>query len=100
MQYNSPMKTHTEDRRPSQARRIADKFGGVPALAKALAELAAATNEARHAREISVIYRWNLPRETGGAGGLVPSSAMQSVLAAAKRQGILLTAEDTAPTRG
>jgi hypothetical protein len=100
MQYVSRMTTPHPQDCSSQAKRIADKFGGVPQLAKALAELAEATKNPRHKREISVIYRWDLPRETGGADGLIPSSAMPSVLLAAKRQGILLTAEDTAPTRG
>lgn len=94
------MKTPIAEIRSSQASRIAAKFGGVPMLAKALEELATATNNPKHKREISVIYRWNLPKDTGGADGMIPSSAMPSVLLAAKRQGILLTDKDTAPTRG
>lgn len=74
----------------TQAERIFAKFGGAPQLAKALV----AAGSKRH---ISAVYRWNLPKASGGTGGVVPSSAMQDVLAAARLEGIVLTADDTFP---
>ena len=70
----------------SQAQRIVDKFGGFPALARALGR-----------RDISALYRWTKPKEKGGTGGLVPSSAVSSVTAAAARMKIKLTGEDWLP---
>jgi hypothetical protein len=74
----------------TQAARVFARFGGVRLLYRAMAE-------ASVPRDISVIYRWNLPRESGGTGGLIPTSAWPDVKVAARRAGIFLNAEDCAP---
>jgi hypothetical protein len=73
----------------TQAQKVFDKFGGVPKLHKALKDLGP-----EHERAISAIYRWNLSKKNGGTNGMVPNSAMQSVLLAAKAEGIVLTPDD------
>jgi len=79
----------TNQMNKTQAERVFAKFGGVPKLHKALADLGP-----EHVRAISAIYRWNLPKAKGGTNGMVPNSALQSVLMAAKAEGIVLTAAD------
>lgn len=81
----------------TQATRIAAKFGGVPALAKALDRLAGRTGNPRHRRDISAVYRWNLPKASGGSDGIVPTKSLEIVLLAARQEGIMLTADDTDP---
>ena len=76
----------TEDKMSDQAQRIADKFGGFPALAKAMGR-----------KDLSALYRWTKPKDKGGTGGFVPTSAVPSVLAAAGRMGIRLTDKDWRP---
>ena len=76
----------------NQAQRVFRKFGGVPALYKALGRLGA-----DHRRAISVIYRWDMSRAKGGTNGIIPSSAMASILKAARAEGLVLTAEDMDP---
>lgn len=76
----------------TQAERLFAKFGGVPRLHKALAD-------AGMPRNISSIYRWNLPRETGGTGGVVPSQSWPQVHRAARYEGIVLTSEDMDPRK-
>jgi hypothetical protein len=74
----------------TQAERVYAKFGGVRNLYKAL-------QAAGRARHITSIYRWNHPREAGGTGGLVPSSAVPDLLVAARLEGVVLTHEDLYP---
>lgn len=78
----------------SQAARIFARFGGATALWKALRALGDEENKRRH---ISCVYRWNLPKATGGTGGIIPTRNMESVLAAARAEGIVLTADDMDP---
>jgi hypothetical protein len=78
----------------TQAERIFAKFGGVPGLYKALKDLGP-----DHERAISALYRWNMSKKRGGTGGVVPSSAMPSVMAAARNEGVVMTAEDTDPRK-
>lgn len=78
----------------NQAARVFAKFGGVPGLYRAMQALGAP-----HARNISAFYRWLMPKAKGGTGGMIPSSAMQSVHLAARREGILLTPDDLWPGR-
>lgn len=73
----------------TQAEKVFAKFGGVPKLHAALEALGE-----EHKRAISAIYRWNLPKRHGGTNGMIPNSAMQSVMAAARAEGIVLTADD------
>jgi hypothetical protein len=85
----------------TQAERIYAKFGGVPKLHKALANLEAAepVKWKKATRAISAIYRWNLPKEHGGTGGMVPNSAVPAILAAAKLDGLVVTADDLYSTK-
>lgn len=76
----------------TQAEKIFEKFGGVPALHAAMAD-------AGYKRNISTLYRWNMPRAQGGSGGIIPTSAVQAVLAAAKLHGIVIQPEDLLPTQ-
>jgi hypothetical protein len=78
---------------PTQADRIFAKFGGVPALKKALDRVG---GEA--CRSLSTLYRWNLPRKNGGSAGIVPSSAHMDIMRAARLEGVMLTPEDWAPS--
>ncbi len=73
----------------TQAQKVFDKFGGVPKLHKALKDLGP-----EHERAISAIYRWNLPKSKGGTNGMVPNSALQSILLAARAEGIVFTPDD------
>jgi hypothetical protein len=81
----------------SQAQRIVDKFGGVPALIKALKLAAKETGREALIRNKSSVYRWLLPREKGGTGGLIPTSALPDVLRAAVIEGIYLNEKDIYP---
>jgi hypothetical protein len=76
----------------SQAARIFRKFGGAPQLCKALAAVGADA-----ARNVSAVYRWNLPKERGGSGGLIPTSAIGDVMRAARLEGIVITPDDLYP---
>lgn len=71
----------------TQAQRVYDKFGGVPALVDAL-------KDAGVERNASSVYRWNMPRSKGGCGGVVPSSAMPDILAAARVCGLVFTPDE------
>lgn len=78
----------------TQAQRIFDKFGGVPALKKALDRV---SEDAK--RHVSAIYRWNLPKKNGGSNGLIPTSALGDVMKAARLEGVHLTPEDFFPAK-
>lgn len=80
----------------TQAERIFAKFGGASKLCKALAQLA---DKSAH-RCVSAVYRWNMPKANGGSNGLIPTSALADVLAAARLQGIVITPEDLFPAKG
>lgn len=64
------------------ADRVIAAFGGVQKLAKAIG------------RDPSRVHRWRYPVEKGGTGGRIPGSAVPSILAAAARENIGLTAND------
>jgi hypothetical protein len=68
----------------SQAQTIIDKFGGVPALAKATGF------------SLNSVYKWTYPKEKGGTGGLIPASKLPEVYMAAQRLGIELSAAEVA----
>jgi len=74
----------------TQAARIFAKFGGTGKLCQALAEVGAE-------RERSAVYKWSYPKDKGGTGGFVPSSAILDVKRAARYAGVLLTDADWAP---
>lgn len=71
----------------SQAQRIFDKFGNARKLATAIQ------------RQPSSVYRWCYPKNKGGTGGLIPSSALPDVLEAARRLGIFVSSDDLYPGR-
>lgn len=77
----------------SQAFRIAARFGGFPALWRSLRALG---DERNKRRNISCVYRWNLPKP-GGTGGIVPTRNMEDVIRAARAEGIVLTSDDMDP---
>lgn len=64
------------------AQRVIAAFGGVRATARIIN------------RSSSTVSRWQKPRDQGGTGGRVPSSAQGVLLAHARKHGINLTAED------
>lgn len=69
----------------NQAQRIIEKLGGVNVVAK------------HTGRSRVAVYKWTYAKDNGGTGGLVPSSAVPVVKAAAKALGVRLSAEDWAP---
>lgn len=69
----------------TQAGRVIKKFGN----ARRLADLMGC--------DPSRIYRWMHPRDKGGTGGLIPSSAMGEVLACARLAGIILSPAELYP---
>lgn len=75
----------------TQAGRIIKKAGG-PGRLSNLIQL-----HTDGKRDRTCIYRWNWPREVGGAGGRIPTSAMELVEKALRRDGIVLTDEDLFP---
>lgn len=83
----------------TQAGRVFTKFGNARRLKMALDDLADHTKDDSHRREYTAVCRWNKPKgQWGGRDGLIPSSAMISVLKAARLKGIVLTERDLAPT--
>lgn len=78
----------------TQAERVFRRFGGGMRLFESLQRLPPGLPRPTHRK---VVYGWAAPRSRGGMGGLVPSRWMPSVLAAARMEGIILTAEDLDP---
>lgn len=78
---------HGERPKLTQAERVILKFDGARKLAKALN------------LDPSTVYKWTYPRSKKGCGGIIPSSVIEQVMVAARREGILLTAEDLLPGR-
>lgn len=72
----------TEKSCKTPAERVISAFGGVRATARIIE------------RSSSTVSRWQKPRDQGGTGGRVPSSAQGVLLAHARANGIALTAED------
>lgn len=71
----------------TQAERIYAAFGGVPKLYKAMV---AAHPDRDRPFDISSVYRWNLPRATGGTGGVVPTKRIAEIKRAARIEGIVI----------
>ena len=74
----------------SQARRIIDKFGGVPALTQAL-------NAVGYRISRYSIYKWCYRKKSsghGGTGGVIPRHSVAWVKKAARSRGIQLWPED------
>lgn len=84
----------TTEKRLTQAERIIAKFGNARRLSQAMDRVAKIGGNPNRYRSPAVVYRWTYPKERGGTGGKIPSSAMDDVMAAARLEGIILTAED------
>jgi hypothetical protein len=69
----------------TQAGRVIKKFGNARRLAVLMG------------CDPSRIYRWMHPRDKGGTGGLIPSSAMEEVLKCARLSGIILSPAELYP---
>lgn len=73
-----------------QAARIIAKFGSPYKLSKALERVSPTAY-----RHPSVIYRWTYPKgDRQGTGGIIPTSAQQDVINAARLEGLVLTSDD------
>ena len=79
-----------ETREPIQAERILARFGGASRLHAILAELG-------HPLAHATLYKWTYPKERGGTGGFIPTSAWPLILKAAAHEGIILTSDDMDP---
>lgn len=77
----------------NQARNVIARFGGPYELAKALASL----ENPDYTRDPSQIYRWMYPKARGGTDGMIPTSAIAAVKAAARYVGLLLSSEELQP---
>jgi transposase-like protein len=66
----------------SPADKVIKAFGGVRATARVLG------------RNASSVSRWRKPVSEGGTGGRVPGGLLSDVLAAAREQGLALSADD------
>ncbi len=64
------------------AETVIEKLGGAQAVA-ALCGL-----------DVASVHKWKYPKERGGTGGIIPSRHQGALLAAARRLGIGLSAED------
>lgn len=71
----------------NQAQRVMKKFGGPRRLQQALAAVG---------RELSLttVYRWKMPREKGGTGGMIPSCNLPFLIKAGRLQGIIISEKD------
>lgn len=81
----------------TQADSILARFGGPRRLVAALARLADTTGDESKRRNPATVYKWTYPRDKGGTGGYIPSSAWEDVRQAARLEGILLKPEDWFP---
>jgi hypothetical protein len=80
---------HVENK--TQAGRIIAKFKNAVFLASIMQKVTGKPcNPSR-------IYRWMHPKEKGGTGGMIPSSAMVDVLRCASFIGLVLTESDLSP---
>lgn len=79
----------------TQAGRVIAKFGGANKLAKAIERLRNVVRKGR--RNSSSVYRWLYPVEKGGTGGRIPNKSLAIVIAVARYEGVLLTAQDLDP---
>lgn len=89
---SSSRNSRSAKQKRSQAERIIEKFGGARRLARILKE-----TDPKNSLTPSSIYRWLYPKEKGGTGGKVPTQSLETVMRAARFEGILLTTEDLFP---
>lgn len=64
------------------AKSIITKLGGAPAVAEITG------------KHPSRVYRWMMPKEAGGTGGLIPNKVALQILDAATARGIALDASE------
>lgn len=76
-----------ESRPRTQAERVLAKFGGARRLSALLDHLG-------RSKDPASIYKWTYPKERGGTGGVIPTSAWKDLILAARMEGILLTSDD------
>lgn len=69
----------------SPADKVIQKCGGVPETAR----LAGCSE--------NWVYRWRLPKEKGGTGGLVPQSAQIALLMSARKGAVDISPDDFFP---
>jgi hypothetical protein len=69
----------------TQFERLIYKFGGASNLARSLGA------------HITTVYKWSLPEEKGGSGGVIPGHRHKDLLRAARVEGIYLTSRDFDP---
>ncbi len=74
----------------SQAERVLRKFGGPRRLAVLLKMMG-------RDRNVATIYKWTYPRDKGGSDGIIPTSAWDDIMAAARFDGIIISSEDIDP---
>lgn len=78
-------------RRLTQAERVINRFGGIPALVKAL-------HNAGFTKQRAAIYKWTYAKgQSGGTGGIIPTQNIPEILKAAELEGVILTANDLDP---
>lgn len=82
-----PIKPHAD----TPARRVFQKFGGVYQTSQALQRLADLRDDPDLSRCVTALYRWEY------RGGLIPGSAQQALMDAARLEGIILTPDDFYP---
>lgn len=75
----------------SQAERIIAKFGGARCLMKAINALGDVSITA------ASVFKWTYGPERGGTGGVIPTRMVQTVMRAARREGIYLDESDFYP---
>lgn len=87
-----PKRAYTIDSNElSQAERVFKRFGSANDLTKAL-------RRAGHSKHASSVYRWGYSKKEGGTDGRIPTAAWPAILAAARLEGIFLTAFEFDPT--
>lgn len=76
----------------TQAERVFAKFGGARGLMRALHAVGRPYNPVS-------LYRWNYSKARRGSEGLIPTASMADVLAAARHEGVFLSADDLDPRK-
>lgn len=91
------MSNDSQNQPTTQAGRVFAKFGGVPNLRRSWERFYEHKRISRPVRNISAMYRWDLPVSKGGTGGTIPRKALLEIFDIARLEGIVLTPDDTNP---
>lgn len=81
----------------TQAMRIADKFGSIAKLARAINRFATSVKPGHKGITLDGVYKWGVTRGERSSGGMIPANAWWLVAGAARMEGILLTDDDYYP---